>query len=354
MRILVATDAWLPRTNSVVRTLSALADGLQRLGVEVEFLTPAGMPTIGRVVLPSPRDIASRIAAIQPDAIHIATEGPIGLATRWYCGAHGRPFTTSFHARFADGGAPRRPMRSRLGWRWLSWFHNAGRATMASTAALADELAAHGFRKVLRWPRGVDATLFCPRPTGSLGLLRPIFLAAGPLVAEENIAEFLALDLPGTKVVVGEGPARNALARLCPKAIFLGTMQGEQLARIYAAADVFVATSRTDTADLSLLEALACGTPIAGFPVAATREAIGTARVAVLDDDLRAACLGALALPRNACRAHAETMTWDDSARCFLDNVARAGAVVTAHDALRALKSAPARTERKAVEPAIG
>jgi glycosyltransferase involved in cell wall biosynthesis len=356
MRILVATDAWIPQANGVVRTLSALASGLQGLGVDVAFLTPEGMPTIGRVALPNPRSVAARIAAVRPDAIHIATEGPIGLATRWHCSARGLPFTTSIHARFADDAATRWPLAARLGWGWLRWFHNAGRGTMAATASLAEDLAAHGFRSVLRWPRGVDAGLFRPRANASLGLLRPIFLAAGPLVAAENIEAFLALDLPGTKVVVGEGPQRDALARLCPKAIFLGAMHGDDLARIYAAADVLVAPSRIDTAGLTLLEALACGTPIAGYPVAAMRDAVGDAPVAVLDEDLRAACLRALALSRTACRAFAETMSWDASARCFLDNVAHAGGVIPAVDAPSIVASplGGARAARKRAAPVIG
>lgn len=367
MRILVATDAWFPQVDGVVRTLHALAGGLEGLGVEVEFLTPADMPAVAlprcpnlRIALPSPRRIAARIAAIQPDAIHIATAGPIGLATRWYCGAHGRPFTTSFHSRFADYVAARWAIPARLSWSWLRWFHNAGRATMTSTASLAEELSTRGFRCVLRWPCGVDARLFRPRQNASLGLLRPVFLTAGPLAVESNIAAFLALDLPGTKVVVGEGPARDQLARLCPKAIFLGAMHGEEIARIYAAADVFVFPGRTDAFGLALLEALACGTPIAGFPGSAIRDVAGTAPVAVLDEDLRAASLRALALSRTACRAYAETMSWEESARCFLANMERAGIVIPAPAPLCALQSAPnlapepAPAERKTAAPVIG
>src|SRR5262249_34383158 len=203
-------------------------------------------------------------------------------------------------------------------WRWLRWFHNAGHGTMAATASLADELVSRGFRSVLRWAHGVDARLFRPRPDATLGLLRPIFLAVSRLTAEENIAAFLSLDLPGTKVVVGEGPARDELAHKCPNAVFLGARHGEDLARVYAAADVLVFPSRSDTSGEVLLEALACGTPIASFPVAATRDVAGTAPVAVLDDDLRAACIGALALSRRACRDYAEKLTWEASARRFL------------------------------------
>jgi len=361
MRILLATDVWHPQTNGVVRTLTSLAEALQRLGVEVAFLTPEGMRMVAlpkapdiRIALPSPRKIAAKIKAFAPDAIHIATEGPIGLAARWYCRRRRKPFTTSFHMRLADIMAARWSVPQRMTWGFLRWFHNGGRGVMTSSASLADELTARGFRNVLRWPRGVDAKLFRPRANASLGLLRPIFLTVGRLAAEKNVAAFLALDLPGTKVVVGEGPARDDLARRYPKTIFLGVKDAGDLARIYAAADVFVFPSRCDTFGMVLLEALACGTPIAGFPVAATRDAAGNARVAVLDENLRAACLKALELSRDACRAFAKTMTWDESARAFLDNIQRAGVVTSATPILDALKAAAARTERKTAAPAIG
>jgi glycosyltransferase involved in cell wall biosynthesis len=239
---------------------------------------------------------------------------------------------------------------------WLRWFHNAGRGTMAATASLAHELAARGVRNVLRWPRGVDTRLFRPRHDARLGLLRPIFLAVGRLTAEKNMAAFLALDLPGTKVVVGEGPARDGLARLCPNAVFLGARHGDDLARAYAAADVLVFPNRAETFGSVLLEALACGTPVAGFPVACIRDMIESAPVAALDQDLRAACLEALALSRTDCRAFAESMSWDASARCFLANMERASLVTPTLDALRMLKPAHEATqaERKVVEPVIG
>src|SRR5262249_41513973 len=305
---------------------------------------------------PDPRKIASRIAAIAPDAIHIATEGPISLAVRWYCARRGRPFTTSFHARFADYVAARWRIPEQLSWAWLRWFHNAGCGTFAATASLADELTARGFRSVLRWPRGVDARLFRPRRDASLGLLRPVFLPVGRLAPKTTLAAFPRPALPGTRVVVGEGRALTDLARLCPKAIFLGVKDDADLARIYAAADVFVFPGRSDTCGLAMLEALACGTPVAGFPVAATRDVVGDAPVAVLDEDLRAACLKALALSRTDCRAFAERMTWDRSARCFLANVERANVATPTLGPLRPHKAAheAKATERKVVQPIIG
>src|SRR6266481_3678367 len=328
MRILIATDAWRPQVNGVVHTLEATARAAAALGAEVSFLTHEGFPTIGlpsypaiRVAVPGSREITRRIAAVRPDAIHIATEGPIGYFVRGNCLANHRPFTTSLHTRFADYLAARWPIPPDWTWQWLRWFHNAGCGTMVSTASLADELSSHGFRTVLRWPRGVDSMLFNPGCARDLGLKRPIFLAVGRLAAEKNVDAFLALDLPGAKVVVGDGPARPGLQSRYRDAVFLGTKHGAELAAIYASADVFVFPSCTDTFGLVLLEALASGLPLAGFPVAATQDVVGAAPVAVLDNDLRAACLGALGIPRYACRQYAETMTWEASARAFLGNL---------------------------------
>jgi len=331
MRILIATDAWRPQINGVAHTLEATARAAKSLGVEVSFLTHEGFPTVGlpsypgiRVALPGSREIARRIAAVRPDAIHIATEGPIGYFVRRHCLANHRPFTTSLHTRFADYIAARWPIPRKWTWRWLRQFHNAGCGTMVSTASLADELRSHGFHTVLRWPRGVDSVLFHPGCARDLGLKRPIFLTVGRLAVEKNLEAFLALYLPGTKVVVGDGPARAALAHRYPNAVFLGTRRDAELAAIYASADVFVFPSRTDTFGLVLLEALASGLPIAGFPVPATKDVVGAEPVAVLDDDLRAACLRALAIPRLVCRQYAENATWEASARFFLGNLVSA------------------------------
>jgi glycosyltransferase involved in cell wall biosynthesis len=335
MKILIATDAWHPQVNGVVRTLGHLAREAKGLGAEIAFLAPdqfrtlpmPGYPEI-RLALTGPGTIERRLDHIRPDAVHIATEGPIGHAMRRVCIRRGVPFTTSFHTRFPDYLAERLPLPGRwtcaVTWGWLRRFHDAGSAVMAATPTLAAELADRGFANVKIWPRGVDARLFRPRERVNIGLPRPIFLTVGRLAVEKNIEAFLALDLPGTKLVVGDGPARRGLMRRFPDAVFLGTAQGEALAEIYAAADVFVFPSRTDTFGLVLLEALASGVPVAAFPAAAPRDVIGAAPVGVLDEDLRHACLEALECPREECRAFASRMTWEASARTFLDHVKEA------------------------------
>jgi glycosyltransferase involved in cell wall biosynthesis len=327
MRILVATDAWHPQVNGVVRTLTTMADAARALGVEVSFLTPQSFRTFAmpsypdlRLALPYRAKIARLIADARPDSIHIATEGPIGLSVRRHCRKHRLPFTTSFHTRFPEYISARLPVPESWIWAALRRFHGTSQAVMAATPALAGELRARGFRNVVLWPRGVDTGLFHPR-AADLGLPRPIFLCVGRVAVEKNLEAFLDLDLPGTKVVVGDGPARAALARKYPKAVFPGARQGEELAKIYAAADVFVFPSRTDTFGLVLLEALASGLPVAAFPVTGPRDVIGAAPVGALNDDLRAACLSAMTISPQACREFAARHSWEASARAFVDNI---------------------------------
>jgi glycosyltransferase involved in cell wall biosynthesis len=326
MRILVATDAWHPQVNGVVRTLT-MVEAATVHGVEFHFLTPESFRTIAmpsyrdlRVALPAPARIARLITAAAPDSIHIATEGPIGLLVRRYCRKHRLPFTTSFHTRFPEYVSARAPIPEAWVWATLRWFHGASAAVLAATPALASELRARGFTDVVLWPRGVDTGLFRPRDV-DLCLPKPVFLSVGRMAVEKNLEAFLDLDLPGTKVIVGDGPARAALAHRYPQAVFLGQLQGEALAKVYAAADVFVFPSRTDTFGLVLLEALASGLPVAAFPVAGPRDVIGTAPVGVLSEDLRAACLAALETPRAACVAFAAGHTWEACARAFVDKM---------------------------------
>jgi glycosyltransferase involved in cell wall biosynthesis len=331
MKILVATDAWHPQVNGVVRTLGHVACEARALGAELEFLTPGEFWTLPmpsypeiRLALPGPGEVERRLDHVRPDAIHIATEGPLGHAVRRVCMRRGLPFTTSFHTRFPDYLAERLKVAPRwtcdVTWAWLRRFHSAGAAVLAATPTLRSELAARGFKNVKLWPRGVDAHLFRPRHV-SLDLQRPIFLTVGRVAVEKNLEAFLKLDLPGTKLVVGDGPARAALTRQYPDAVFLGSRNGEALAEIYAAADVFVFPSRTDTYGLVLLEALASGVPVAAFPAAAPRDVVGDAPVGRLDEDLRRACLVALECGRTDCRDFALRMTWAASAEKFLTHV---------------------------------
>ena len=332
MKILVATDAWHPQVNGVVRTLGHVAREARMLGAEVEFLAPSEFWTLPmpsypeiRLALPRPGQVERRLDRTRPDAIHIATEGPLGHSVRRVCMQRGLPFTTSLHTRFPDYLAERLPVPQRwtceLTWAWLRRFHSAGAAVLAATPTLGAELTTRGFTNVKLWPRGVDANLFHPRVGAPLDLPRPIFLTVGRVAVEKNLEAFLKLDLPGSKLVVGDGPARNALANAYPDAVFLGSRQGEALAEIYAAADVFVFPSRTDTFGLVLLEALASGVPVAAFPAAAPRDVIGEAPVGALDEDLKLACLGALECARHDCRDFALKMTWEASARTFLNHV---------------------------------
>lgn len=330
MRILIATDAWHPQVNGVVRTLTMMAEAAKSLGVDVVFLTPETFPTVAlpsypdlRIAIPNPIRVAHLINAAHADCIHIATEGPIGLAARRYCRKRGLRFTTSFHTRFPEYVSARVPIPESWVWSLLRRFHGASHAVMAATPALADELRGRGFRNVVLWPRGVDGHLFHPREDADLGLPQPVFLSVGRVAVEKNLEAFLSLDLPGTKVVVGDGPARAALERDFPNAVFLGAKQGEALAKVYSGADVFVFPSKTDTYGLVLLEALASGVPVAAFPVTGPRDVIGDSPVGVLSEDLRAACLGALEISREACLEFAADHTWEASAHAFLDNVRR-------------------------------
>jgi len=327
MRILVATDAWHPQVNGVVRTLTMMAQAAEADGAEISFLTPQSFPTFAmpgypdiRLALPYQAKIARLIAEARPDSIHIATEGPIGLSVRRYCRKQGLPFTTSFHTRFPEYISARLPIPENWIWAALRAFHRASQAVMAATPALASELRGRGFRNVVLWPRGVDAGQFHPRAV-DLGLPRPVFLCVGRVAVEKNLEAFLDLDLPGTKVIVGDGPARSALQRNYPQAVFLGAQQGEALAQTYAAADVFVFPSKTDTFGLVLLEALASGLPVAAFPVTGPRDVIGDAPVGALSGDLRTACLSALAISPQACLAFAAEHTWEASARVFVGNI---------------------------------
>jgi glycosyltransferase involved in cell wall biosynthesis len=325
MRILVATDAWRPQVNGVVRTLNSLARAAAKLGVTIAFLSPEGFPSFPvptypglRLALPGRRRIAERIAAARPDAIHVATEGPIGFAVRAYCRRHDRPFTTSYTTRFPEYISARWPIPQAWIYAALHWFHSAATVTMVATPSLTAELSGRGFANLGRWTRGVDTDLFRPDRAIDLGLPRPVFMTVGRVAVEKNLEAFLCLDLPGSKVIVGTGPQEAELKRKFPDAKFLGMLDNGILASHLAAADVFVFPSLTDTFGIVQLEALASGVPIAAFPVTGPKDVVADHPVGVLHEDLAAACMGALSLSREACRAFALNYSWENSARQFI------------------------------------
>lgn len=327
MRVLIATDAWHPQVNGVVRSLENLATEAPSLGAHISFLTPQGFPTLPlpgygeiRLALASPGAVNRAIAAARPDSVHIATEGPIGWITRHVCQKEGYPFTTSYHTRFPEYLAARLPVPLDWSYSVLRRFHNSGAGIMVGSPTLKEKLEARGFRNLMPWSRGVDANVFRPRLERPLAFPKPVFLFVGRISIEKNIAAFLALDLPGSMVVVGDGPLRARLETEFPNVHFLGTRTGEALAEIYASADVFVFPSLTDTFGIVLLEALACGLPVAAFPVMGPLDVIGRSECGCLDMNLQRAALGGLDISRESCRAYALTFTWRESTRQFLDN----------------------------------
>lgn len=328
MRILVATDAWHPQVNGVVRTLTSLARSAATLGAEIEFLTPDGFRSVGvptypglRVALPNRREIARRIEEAAPEAIHIATEGPIGWAVRGYCQRNKLAFTTSYTTRFPEYVSVRTGIPDSVGYAVLRHFHAAGSMTMVATDSLRTELAERGFRRLGSWTRGVDTKIFNPDQPAVLDLPRPIFMTMGRVAVEKNLDAFLSLELPGSKVVVGDGPQRAALEQKYPDAIFLGEKKGQDLTSHLAAADVFVFPSLTDTFGVVQLEALACGTPVAALPVQGPLDVLAP-EVGVMDEALDRAIKGALTLDRQTCADYGQGFSWRASAEQFLSALA--------------------------------
>ena len=333
MKIALVSDAWAPQINGVVRTLQNVVAEATRLGHEVRTVTPDLSPTIPcptypeiRLALRPGRAVRRIFDDFAPDAIHIATEGPLGVTARGLCLKRGLPFTTSFHTKFPEYLAARFRVPVSWSYRWLRHFHAPAKGVMVATDSVRRELDARGFGNLQRWTRGVDARLFSPERRrendGELaGLPRPIFLAVGRVAVEKNLAAFLDLDLPGSKVVVGDGPQLGELRRRHPEVHFLGPRTGVPLAEAYASADVFVFPSRTDTFGLVLLEAMASGLPVAAYPVPGPLDVIGDSPAGRLDEDLRRAALGALDIPRTLCREHALTFDWPNCANQFLHNL---------------------------------
>jgi glycosyltransferase involved in cell wall biosynthesis len=333
-RILIVSDAWRPQVNGVVRTLQAVADELAALGHTVEVIGPDRFwtlpcptyPDIRLSVFAKPR-LGRMIEAFAPDALHIATEGPLGQAARAWAVRRGCAFTTAFHTRFPEYVCARTGLPERWLYTWLRRFHAAGQGTMVATASLRAELAERGFRRIRTWSRGVDLELFRPAPREDWALPRPIFAYVGRVAVEKNIRAFLDLDLPGSKLVVGDGPQLRALQREYPSVRFAGPRHGAALARAYAGVDVLVFPSLTDTFGLVILEALACGTPVAAYPVTGPKDVLAEAsgNIGAVDDDLRTAALHALEADRAACRAHAERFSWRACAEMFLANLVPLG-----------------------------
>ena len=336
MRILLATDAWEPQVNGVVRTLTRIVAELRDLGDEVEVISPDQFPSFPLPTYPEIKlavgayeKVQEKFKSFEPEAIHIATEGPIGLAARRICLEWKLPFTTSYHTRFPEYVSARLPVPLAAGYAYMKWFHKPSGRLMVATPTLRDELAKHGFRNLSQWSRGVDTEIFRPLRPGETnpyeGLKRPIFHNVGRVAVEKNTEAFVKLGLPGTKVVVGDGPQREELSQRYPEVVFAGARFGAELSAYFAGADAFVFPSLTDTFGLVLLEAMASGTPVAAFSAPGPIDLIPGSGAGVLalghTDGLREACLDCLRLDRQAVRAFAEQFSWPACAEEFRRNL---------------------------------
>jgi glycosyltransferase involved in cell wall biosynthesis len=332
VRILIATDAWLPQTNGVVSTLRKTVEYLSRAGHVVEMLTPEGFQTIPcpgyreiRLALGVGAVVQQRFRTFLPEAVHIATEGPIGFAVRAHCVAKRYRFTTSYHTQFPQYLRKRIPVPLTLSYSLLRWFHGAGTRCMVSTPSMEDELSGWGFRNIVRWRRGVDSDLFRPRDKNFLSMPRPVAVYVGRLAIEKNIDAFLGMPWAGSKLVVGDGPERQRLQAAFPDAVFTGYRHGEDLARHVAAADVMVFPSLTDTFGLVNLEAMACGVPVAAFPVTGPVDVVDDGVTGALDWDLAAAARRALQADPQVCRQRAERADWATCTREFEQHLVPSG-----------------------------
>ncbi|WP_210189716.1 glycosyltransferase family 1 protein [Rhizobium sp. RU36D] len=335
-RLTVITDAWHPQVNGVVRSIENTNRELAAMGVEVSMVTPAPfasipMPTYPeiRLSLAMPWQVGRMIEQQKPDYVHIATEGPLGLMARRWCLKKGMPFSTTYHTRFPEYVAARMPVPLSWLYAYVRWFHNRGGTCMVATESLRRELQAVGLKNLRLWSRGIDVSHFRPRlkEDKPFGLPRPIFMTVGRVAVEKNLPAFLDLDLPGSKVVVGDGPDRAELQARYPDVHFTGLKLGEDLANAYAQADVFVFPSKTDTFGNTILEALASGVPVAAFPVTGPVDILpADGKAGALHEDLRQACLQALDASPQAARTLAETYSWRAATQQFLNNVVEARA----------------------------
>ncbi|MEO8722202.1 MAG: glycosyltransferase family 1 protein [Sphingobium sp.] len=327
MRIAIVTDAWAPQVNGVVRTLCALRDELTAMGNQVKIISPdqfASLPCPTypeiRLAFARSRTLGRMIADFMPDAVHLATEGPLCLSTRRWCLRNDLAFSTAYHTQFPEYLAQRSGLPASWFWRYIRWFHGPAQAVLVSTRTVRQQLRMHGLQQVRRWGRGVDLTTFtpdAPPPPRFANLPRPIQLYVGRIAIEKNIEAFLSSTYPGTKIVVGDGPARPAMEQAYPNAIFLGALLGRDLAGAYANADIFVFPSRTDTFGLVMIEAMACGTPVAAYPVTGPLDVVTSASGALAECLDTAIAMG-LTRDRAECAAHGRSFSWATSAREFL------------------------------------
>ncbi|PYE89970.1 glycosyltransferase family 4 protein [Phyllobacterium leguminum] len=323
-RLVIVTDAWHPQVNGVVRTLTHMRDLMSARGYAVTIVSPSDYRSVPcptypeiRLALTHPAAVRAVLAKLQPAYVHIATEGPLGIMARRACLRNGWHFTTSFHTRFPEYLSERFPVVPlSLTYGFLRRFHNAAACTLVPTPSIRDELAARGFTHLKVWTRGVDRALFKPKRV-DLKLKHPIFLCVGRVAPEKNLAAFLSLDLPGTKLVVGDGPSLAELKARFPEAVFVGKKEGKELARYYAGSDVFVFPSRTDTFGLVLLEAIASGLPVAAYPVPGSQDVVGATGAGVLSEDLGEACREALKMGRIDPDTALKDFTWEHCADIF-------------------------------------
>ena len=329
MRIAIATDAWSPQVNGVVTTLTQTRDHLLKEGHEVLMVTNEGRRTFPcptypeiRLTLFQGRQIARELDAFEPDCVHIATEGTLGLSARRYCLRRGIPFTTAYHTQLPEYVRARVPIPVRWTYALMRWFHKPAVRTMVPTESMRQRLLDRGFDDVVLWSRGVLTDVFHPDDAVEYEFARPVWVYFGRVAVEKNIEAFLDLSLPGTKIVIGDGPDREKLSGRYPESHFLGYKFGRDLARHVAGADVFVFPSKTDTFGVVMLEAMACGVPVAAYPVTGPIDVVKPGLTGCLHDDLTLACSRALELNRWDCRHYAETRSWTRSTRQFIDNLA--------------------------------
>jgi glycosyltransferase involved in cell wall biosynthesis len=336
MKIAIATDAWTPQVNGVVTTLLHTRAELTSLGHEVLMIVPAGRRTVPcptypeiRLALFQGRKVAQQLEQFAPDCIHVATEGPLGIAARRYCLKRRIPFTTSYHTQFPEYVRARIPVPVQLSFALLRRYHGAATKTLVPALSMKTMLEGRDFKNVEIWSRGVDTVMFNVNEKVEFKLPRPVWINVGRVSVEKNIEQFLKLQLPGSKVVIGDGPDRARLEQNYPDCHFLGYKFGHELSEHLAAADVFVFPSRTDTFGLVMLEAMACGLPVAALPVAGPVDVVHHGTTGILNDDLEVACMASLSIDRNECRRFAESKSWRRSTEQFLALLAhRSGEIV--------------------------